>query len=222
MDVAGDLIGAVTEHDSDADDRISRVEQKLDAFLTTVGENMGRIGDTISTVSAPTRAAPDATSSGNAANRSQPWRRTISNVARRAGLVIAIFFAIASIVAASHLIALPSADAQRVDPNSPMLPSNVSYRHYVTTGTPVANVSACAYVNTTQCHASLHDQDTADNPADMQTKAVGPTKIAKHRRAIGVHEPNPSIPIVAVATRNPRMRMFQALADLKHAVARLK
>eukprot|EP00936_MAST-01D_sp_MAST-1D-sp1_P000172 g172.t1 len=32
MDVAGDLIGAVTEHDSDADDRISRVEQKLDAF----------------------------------------------------------------------------------------------------------------------------------------------------------------------------------------------
>ena len=70
--------------------------------------------------------------------------------------------------------------------------------------------------------ASLHDQDTVDNPADMHTKAVGPTKIAKHRRAIGVHEPNPSIPIVAVATRNPRIRMFQALADLKHAVARLK
>eukprot|EP00936_MAST-01D_sp_MAST-1D-sp1_P000130 g130.t1 len=112
---------------------------------------MGRIGDTISTVSAPTRAASDDSSSGSVAYRNQPWRRTISNVARRTGLVIAIFFAIASIVAASHLIALPSADAQRVDPNSPMLPSNVSYRHYVTTGTPVANVSACAYVNTTQC-----------------------------------------------------------------------
>ena len=69
-------------------------------------------------------------------------------------------------------------------------------------------------------HTTMQDQHTADNPADMHTKAIGPTKLEKHRQAIGIHAPHPSIPIVtAINSGQLRQRILHAASKLRRSIA---
>ena len=69
-------------------------------------------------------------------------------------------------------------------------------------------------------HTAIQDQHTADNPADMHTKAVGPTKLVKHRQAIGIHAPQPGIPIVtAINNVQLRQRIMHLATTLRQSFA---
>ena len=71
-----------------------------------------------------------------------------------------------------------------------MLPTNKRTRHL---NVPFAVVRDQQQQGT----ISLRDVHTGQNPADMSTKPLGPTKLERHRTAAGVMPPRPHMTIVA-------------------------